>query len=270
MRDTQDQSPRTGGIQLHEVGVRNLKTILLIQRQNSSFRLFPTVEIAIDLPEDVKGAHMSRLVESMTDVLTDESTKHSSVEKMSAQVLLELSKRHKYTRAHMTLFFDFVVEQQTPISHRKTFEVYPITMKTTRFNPALDSDVTVIHEISVSSKGNTVCPHAMTNNEGKTHIQRAIGTLTIKGRTRDVPEFEEMIQILEESFSSPTFTLLKSSDENHLVQQMYANPLFCEDVARNIMGKARERIGKNLEIHAEVESQESIHKHDVFSRSGWA
>ncbi|MFX0115722.1 MAG: GTP cyclohydrolase, FolE2/MptA family, partial [Candidatus Hodarchaeota archaeon] len=249
---------------------RNIKTILLIHRHKADFRLFPTVEIAIDLPESVKGVHMSRLVESMTDVLTDESVKHSSVEKMSAQVLFELSKRHKYTRAQMTLSFDFVVEQQTPKSHKKTFEVYPIVMKTTRFNPGLDSEAVVIHEVSVSSKGNTVCPHAMTNNEGKTHIQRAIGTLTVKGRTDDMPEFEEMIQILEESFSSPTFTLLKSADESYIVQRMYANPLFCEDVARNILGKARKHFGKNLEIHAEVESQESIHKHDVFSRSGWA
>jgi GTP cyclohydrolase-4 len=270
LSDTQDQIPNTEGIQLHEVGVRNLKTILLVQRQERDFRLFPTVEIAIDLPENIKGAHMSRLVESMTDVLTDESTKHSSVEEMSAKVLFELSKKHKYTRAHIILDFDFVVEQQTPKSHKKTFEVYPIVMKTTRFNPSFTNEATVIHEISVSSKGNTVCPHAMTNNDGKTHIQRAIGTLIVKGRTEDVPEFEEMIQILEDSFSSPTFTLLKSSDENYLVQQMHANPLFCEDVTRGILGKARKRLGKNLEIHTEVESQESIHKHDVFSRSGWA
>ena len=269
MKETQDLHPEAKGIQLHEVGVRNLKTLLLIHRQETDFKILPTVEIAIDLPDNIKGAHMSRLVESITDVLTDESRKHSSVEMMSTQVLSELSKRHSYSRAHMILQFDFVVEQRTPKSNKRTFEAYPIVVKTTRTNRGFNAEEKIFHEISVSSKGNTVCPHAMANNDGKTHIQRAIGTLTVKGMNEDIPEFEKMIDILEKSFSSPTFTLLKSSDENFLVQRMHNNPLFCEDVTRNILAFAREEFGKNLEIRAEVESQESIHKHDVFSRGGW-
>ncbi|NHJ46160.1 MAG: GTP cyclohydrolase IV, partial [Asgard group archaeon] len=270
MTDTQDLQPHTEGIQLHEVGVRNLKTILLINRDKKEFRLFPTVEIAIDLPGDLKGVHMSRLVESMTSVLSDESTKHSSVESMSTKVLFELSKKHPFSKAHMTLKFDFVVERETPASRKRTFEVYPIVVKTTRYNPSFEGEEIISHEVSVSSKGNTVCPHAMIKNEGKTHIQRAIGILTVKGRIEELPEFEAMVEVLEESFSSPTFTLLKSSDESFLVQRMFENPLFCEDVTRNILATAKERFSKHIEIKAEVESQESIHKHDVFSRGGWA
>ena len=76
---------------------------------------------------------------------------------------------------------------------------------------------------------------------------------------------EDMIDVVESSFSHPTYTLLKTVDENAVVQGMFANPKFVEDVAREIFAKARERFSGK--IHVRVISNESIHKHDVIAET---
>lgn len=91
--------------------------------------------------------------------------------------------------------------------------------------------------------GNTACPHAMANNNGKTHIQRAIGELEIRAPFEEEIPLEEMIDVVESSFSHPTYTLLKTVDENAVVQGMFANPKFVEDVARRYSQRPRSASG---------------------------
>lgn len=97
--------------------------------------------------------------------------------------------------------------------------------------------------LHVKVTGNTVCPpHAMANNDGKTHIQRAVGELEVRTAFDEEIALEDMIDVVEGSFSHPTYTLLKTVDENAVVQGgMFANPKFVEDVAREILAKAKER-----------------------------
>ena len=47
---------------------------------------------------------------------------------------------------------------------------------------------------------------------------------------------------------------------------MWANPLFVEDVTRNILETASNQFKeRNLDIRAKTISQESIHKHNIMS-----
>ena len=75
---------------------------------------------------------------------------------------------------------------------------------------------------------------------------------------------EELIEICEKSFSSPTFTVLKTNDEAAVVEEMFRNPKFVEDVARDCF-----RMAKNLNFKGRVKiratSFESIHKHNAIS-----
>ena len=93
--------------------------------------------------------------------------------------------------------------------------------------------------------------------------------MTTVGRIGSLPNFEDLIHILEESFSSPTFSVLKTEDEAWVVKTMFENPKFCEDVARSILGHADKKFSGNLNFHAFVRSEESIHKHDVITLSGF-
>ena len=95
-------------------------------------------------------------------------------------------------------------------------------------------------EICTEFIGNTVCPHAMENNpESKTHVQRALGQLCVKGTITEMPSFESMIKVLKQSFPAETFSILKTEDEQAVIDCMYENPMFVEDVCRSILAKAK-------------------------------
>ncbi len=261
--ETQNEKPDIE-IPLERVGIRGLKTILTVNRNGKWYRFIPTVTLTIDLPEHFRGVHMSRLVESITECITKEVKEHEhvSLEEISIHVLKELHEKHKYRKGLLKMEFEFAMERKTPVSKKLSVEVYPVTLVT-----EMTSDV-IVHEITIQARGNTACPHAYAVADGKrTHVQRAVSTISVVGRTSDMPLFEELIDILEESFSSPTFSLLKTPDEEWVVRQMFENPRFCEDVTRTILRIAMERLqDKNLNILAETVSEESIHKHDVVAR----
>ncbi|MHA1135934.1 MAG: GTP cyclohydrolase, FolE2/MptA family [Candidatus Thorarchaeota archaeon] len=231
--ETQNEEPKHR-IHLSKVGVKNLKTFVVTERSGMRHHIVPTVEITIDLPADLKGIHMSRLVESMTEELSD-------------QFMVD---------------FEFGYTTRTPVSDKRTWEVCDVTATTRKINKD-----PFIHEVEIKVIGNTVCPHCMANNDGLTHIQRAIGKLRVVGTTDAIPNYGSMIEIIESSFSSKTYSLLKLEDEMHVTKQMHNNPLLVEDVCRNILQLAKDDFSdRDLEMFAEARSLESIHKHDVIAQ----
>ena len=46
--------------------------------------------------------------------------------------------------------------------------------------------------------------------------------------------FEELIDIAEQSASAPVYPLLKRADERHVTMQAFDNPVFVEDMVRNV------------------------------------
>jgi GTP cyclohydrolase-4 len=235
---------------------------LITERSGLRHHIIPKVEITIDLPGELKGVHMSRLVESMTEVISDEFSVHKSVEEIQIHILNALREKHSFQRGEIKFEFEFGYTSRTPVSKKRTWEVCDVWAST-----IIETDKSIIHDVSVKVIGNTVCPHCMANNGGLTHIQRACGTLRVIGTTEDVPTYGSMIEIIESSFSSRTYSLLKLEDEVYVTKAMHDNPLFIEDVCRNILQKAKDEFtDKKLDMFAEARSLESIHKHDVIAQ----
>lgn len=260
--ETQNTRPEEE-ISLDYVGISNFKTLLVVTRNGKTFHLTPLIEATINLPANIKGAHMSRISESIIEIINDERNAHNSVEELSLQVLTKLKEKHQYTKAYLSLNFDFFYETKTPVNKRKTFEVTNVTVKTW-----VEENRDDIIEISIEYIGNTACPHAMKNNpEKRTHMQRALGQLSVKGSINQMPSFESMVKVLRKSFSAETFSILKTDDEQSVIDCMYNNPMFVEDVCRSILAKAKEMFkDKRLELVAIVKSLESIHKHDAIAK----
>jgi len=259
--DTQDEKP-LHRIQLKKVGVKNLKTFIITEKGGFRHHIIPTIEMTIDLPAEMKGIHMSRLVESMTEVISDEFSVHKSIEEIQIHILEALRKKHNFQRGEIKFDFEFGYTSKTPVSKKRTWEVCDISAST-----IMENESPNMHDVSVKVTGNTVCPHCMANNGGLTHMQRAIGTLRIVGSTDQIPSYGSMIEVIENSFSSKTYSLLKLEDEVYVTKQMHENPLFVEDVCRNILQHASDTYTeRQLEMHAEARSLESIHKHDVIAQ----
>lgn len=258
--ETQNEKPKHR-IQLSKVGVKNLKTFVVTERSGLRHHIVPKVEITIDLPADLKGIHMSRLVESMTEELSDQFMVHPSIEEIQIKILEGLTQKHSFSRGEIRFDFEFGYSTRTPVSNKRTWEVCDITAITRKID-----DSPLIHEIEIQVIGNTVCPHCMANNEGQTHIQRAIGKLRVIGKTESIPTYGSMIDVIESSFSSKTYSLLKLEDEMYVTKKMHENPLLVEDVCRNILQHAKDDFSESdLDIFAEARSLESIHKHDVIA-----
>lgn len=259
--ETQNEKPKYR-IHLSKVGVKNLKTFVVTERSGMRHHIVPTVEITIDLPADLKGVHMSRLVESMTEELSDQFMVHPSIEEIQIKILEGLAQKHPFSNGEVKFDFEFGYTTRTPVSKKRTWEVCDVTAITRKMN-----DDPVVHEVEIKVVGNTVCPHCMANNDGLTHIQRAIGSLRIVGHTDAIPNYGSMIEVIESSFSSKTYSLLKLEDEMYVTKEMYDNPLLVEDVCRNILQHAKDAFSdRDLEMFAEARSLESIHKHDVIAQ----
>ncbi|CUX78850.1 GTP cyclohydrolase IV [Thermococcus chitonophagus] len=262
--ETQEEEPEIK-LPLPRVGITNLRTVAKINWKGRVYTFIPTFEVTIDLTEEKKGIHMSRLIESITDAMSEaieEEVKriHTSLEELALAIIKRIEEKHPHRRAEVWIKTTLILEKETPTSRKISYEPYDVEVGVIK-----ESNIEKVLKVRVI--GNTACPHAMANNQGRTHIQRAIGELEIRTDFEENIALEDMIEVVESSFSSPTYTLLKTSDENAVVRRMYENPKFVEDVAREILAKAKERFKGR--IHVRVISNESIHKHDVIAEA-WA
>jgi len=125
----------------------------------------------------------------------------------------------------------------------------------------------------------TACPCAMEvirkignyekNDLPPTHNQRNITTLMIEvpGENKSV-DANDLIDITEQSFSSPTFGILKRKEEGEIVFNAHNNPKFVEDVVRDILSailKKYKNLPDDVIVVVKSESEESIHKHNAFA-----
>lgn len=79
---------------------------------------------------------------------------------------------------------------------------------------------------------------------------------------------DDLIAIVEQSFSSPTYSILKRKEEAELVIKAHKKPRFVEDVVREILSAVLRRythLPDEVMVIARSESEESIHKHNAFA-----
>ena len=116
----------------------------------------------------------------------------------------------------------------------------------------------------------TLCPCSKVISDYGAHNQRGYVTMSVRPRRDETAGgwrmiwIEELIEVAEQSASAPIYPLLKRVDERHVTMQAYDNPVFVEDVVRNVAGRLRddERIA-SFEVRAV--NMESIHNHSAFA-----
>jgi GTP cyclohydrolase-4 len=258
-RDTQDLTPKVREV-IDRVGVAGLKAALKISTKGGLEEHFlAEVDLFIDLDTERKGIHMSRLVESINEIISRRSEKaNESFEAIGKDILSELQKRHHYRRGEISMKTTMMIRRHTPVSGKPTDEPYDVAVTI-----MVDGN-DFRKRMFVRAIGNTLCPHSLETTHGKAHVQRAEIDLSIETALEEKIVFEELIDICENSFSSPTYTVLKTVDEASLVEQMFHNPKFVEDVARDAFKQTRNLNFKGR-VRIRVTSLESIHKHNAVS-----
>lgn len=266
--DVQSWKPRSS-FKLTRVGIKGIKKQVYIRRPEKTVQLIVNMDVFVDLPASKKGSDLSRNSEVIEEVV-EQSVREpsSSLEEMCGEMAGGLLKKHEYaTRSEVHASADYFLDRFTP-GGRKTMEPYRIMSEV-----VATRDGKIKKFIGVEVMGMTACPCAMETireEYGKdvkmTHNQRSISTLIME--SRGGVDADDLIGIAEASMSSPTYEILKRSDEKDVVVRAHENPKFVEDVVRDMLADVLERYGDlpdDTEIIARNESLESIHKHNAFA-----
>jgi GTP cyclohydrolase I len=81
---------------------------------------------------------------------------------------------------------------------------------------------------------------------------------------REIDFVEDLIALVESSASSELYSLLKRQDEKAVTERAYENPVFVEDLVRNVAVK----LNAQREVtwyKVEAENYESIHNHNAYA-----
>ena len=193
-KQTQDLSP---GIRepIDRVGVENVRTHLTIHRDGVPFIHLPLVDVFIDLKKDKKGIHMSRLIETINEVVSNRKT-DPSLEQVGKDILDGIAKRHEYDKGQVTIKSQLLIPRLTPASKRRTYESYDVVVRVTQ-------DGLTCKYLEITAIGSNLCPHSLEIANGKAHIQRAILTLGITTDFDAELRLEDMADICDACFSSP-------------------------------------------------------------------
>ena len=244
-------TPDNRSIAIDKVGIRNLEMPIRVQDQNQIIReTVGTFDAYVNLRHEVKGTHMSRFVE----VLHRHSTPYS-VETLR-DILERMKERLESDAAFLDIRFPYFVEKSAPISGQPSYMNYQVKLAA-----SLEADqFSLKTQLEVPVK--TLCPCSKTISKYGAHNQR--GMVTVQIETQKTVWLEEIIATVENSASSQLYALLKRPDEKHVTERAYENPVFVEDLVRNIVSHLRED-ARIIWYQVEAENHESIHNHNAYA-----
>jgi GTP cyclohydrolase-4 len=273
--DVQALTPDTK-FKLTRVGISGVRKLVRVRRppRAEDIVLTATFDVAVDLPPTMKGSHMSRNVESISQILEDEANeKVASLEQLCLRIAKDMLKRHEYaTEAQVKATADYFLERKTPFGTKST-EWYTLLAEA-----LAKRDDGSRKLVGVRVTGTSACPCAMETAKslrddksigpGLTHNQRNVVTLMVEVPEAVPVEIDTLIDIVESSQSAPTIELLKRKNEGELVLRAHEHPKFVEDVVRGVLRGVMETYPKLPEetvVFVRSVSEESIHKHDAYA-----
>ena len=250
LHDLQSE-PDHRALKIDKVGIRGLKLPIKIQGQaDKQSQTVATFDVYVNLPQDVKGTHMSRFVEVLHEY---EGT--YSINTLE-QILQTIVARLNAQTAYLTIRFPFFLEKSSPISGRSSLMDYQVTLRAQLDAGALQLQ----QEVMVPVK--TLCPCSKSISKYGAHNQR--GHVTVKFRSDEPIWTEQIIRLVEASGSAELYAILKRPDEKYVTEQAYENPVFVEDLVRNVVTKLRS--DKRITWYeVEAENHESIHNHNAYA-----
>ncbi len=244
------------------------------------------IDCFVDLDPAQKGVHMSRFPEVFEEAI-DEVVIDGKllVENLAEHIAKHIVERQQALRAEVKIAARYPIERLTPVTGLRTQELV------TLIGLAAASPSSTRRVVGVEATGINACPCAQglvreeaTERLGEagfdeadvdrilelvplaTHNQRGRGTLYLGTRVR--LDAEDLVDIVEQSMSSPIYELLKRPDELFVVEHAHLTPRFVEDSVRLMVKGA-------LDSYLELEDEdfvlarqvnfETIHNHEVLA-----
>lgn len=249
-------------IDIDQVGVSDLRSpIVVLDRKAERQSTIASLSMSVGLPHHFKGTHMSRFVEVL-NLHRGELTMRT----MPA-LLHDLKGKLEAESARVEVKFPYFIERSAPASGAAALMDYECWFNG-ESNGSQD-DFVVGVRVPVTS----LCPCSKAISDYGAHNQRGYISIEVRSEvdSTGMPALiwlEELVEVAERSASAPVYSLLKREDERYVTMQAYDNPVFVEDMVRNVAAqlKADSRVSWFC-VHAV--NHESIHNHGAFARLQW-
>jgi GTP cyclohydrolase I/GTP cyclohydrolase-4 len=283
--DLQASAPEVR-IGLSRAGVTGVQKAVRMQHGGHDALVSAEIDCFVDLDPTQKGVHMSRFPEVFEEAI-DEVVIDGKllVENLAEHIAKHIVERQQALRAEVKIAARYPIERLTPVTGLRTQELV------TLIGLAAASPSSTRRVVGVEATGINACPCAQglvreeaTERLGEagfdeadvdrilelvplaTHNQRGRGTLYLGTQVR--LDAEDLVDIVEQSMSSPIYELLKRPDELFVVEHAHLTPRFVEDSVRLMVKGA-------LDSYVELEEEdfvlarqvnfETIHNHEVLA-----
>lgn len=247
-----EQSTRDDrNLRIDKVGVRGMRFPIQVRdKAHESQYTVATVGMFVDLPHEFKGTHMSRFIEVLHE--------HGSVVHVDniPDILYAMQTTLHATTSHLELEFPFFLTKKAPASGLESVMNYTAKFDATASGREID------FILMVKANVTTLCPCSKAISQYGAHNQR--GEVTVQLRFSKSIWIEDVISIIEQSASSELFSLLKRRDEKAVTERAYENPVFVEDLVRNVVVRLNEHPDVTW-YKVEAENFESIHNHNAYA-----
>jgi GTP cyclohydrolase I len=250
MQDKQNERDHRE-LRIDKVGVRGLRFPIQIRDKAHELQnTIATIGMFVDLPKEFKGTHMSRFIEVLNA--------HGSIVHVDniPDILYAMQRKLHAATSHLEMEFPFFLEKKAPVSGMTGLMDY-----TARFDAAACGEE-IDFVLTVKACVTTLCPCSKAISAYGAHNQR--GQVTVQIRSSKSNWIEDLIALIEASASAELYSLLKRQDEKFVTERAYENPVFVEDLVRNVALKLNAHEDVTW-FKAEAENFESIHNHNAYA-----
>lgn len=242
------------GIKIQRTGVTGVHLPFFISSGGEIQQVLATIRFTVSLSEKVRGTHMSRLMEILTDWAS------TPIAIPDVETILEYAIQKLGTDfAAIQLAFKYFVKRTAPVSGRSSL---------------LDVDCEFAGELSRGGKMNftlglavpftSLCPCSKEISDFGAHNQRSLCRVKINFASVENCDLEKIIGVIEAQGSSEIYPVLKREDEKFVTERAYTNPKFVEDILRDVVLAVRS-LENVAGFEVECENFESIHNHNAFA-----
>jgi len=238
-------------LRIDKVGVRNLRFPIQVRDKARSVQnTVATLGMFVDLPKEFKGTHMSRFIEVLNA--------HGNVIHVEniPDILRSLQKQLHASTSHIEIEFPYFMSKRSPVSRGESLMDYVARFDAAAVNGGIDFVLTVKAQVT------TLCPCSKAIARYGAHNQR--GLVTVALRFNKPVWIEDVVAMIETSASSELYALLKREDEKAVTERAYENPVFVEDLVRNVAVKLNAHPQVKW-YKVEAENFESIHNHNAYA-----
>ena len=240
-------------IEVGKIGVCDYKLPIQLVKKESNFSSIATISSYVILDKELKGAHLSRISEVITEHLADKPFELVKIN----DIVKAIVKRSETKGAELNIKFDYINSRLTPMSKKVSY----LSSEVIVFCRICDEMVE--NSISIETVGTMLCPSSKAISEYSAHNQKCNLKVTLIGDVSDI-ELDEIVSIMEKQYSCPVYSTVKREDEKYITEKAYKNPKFSEDLIRDTLIAVSDYFKKG-KIRVELVNNESIHQHNVYA-----